>query len=96
MACYNLSLKNEKEFYTILQKRDPDIIIKMVKCVLKATEKQQNKVDIFDITFDDTSEMLFSIQQDQYETLLENCIKDLEKAEEYELCGKIKSIILKA
>lgn len=95
MACYNLSLKNEKEFYDLLKKHDPDIVIKMVSCVLNAVEKQHDKVDIFDITFNDTSEMLFSIEKNQYEILLQNCIKDLEKIEEYELCGKIKNVISK-
>ena len=92
MACHVLFLKNETEFYSLLRERDPDLILKMIKCVLNAIRHKRDRVDIFDITFKDTTEMVFSIDQDQYKTILKNCLGDLEKMEEYELCAEIKKI----
>lgn len=90
MACHCLHLRNQREFLTLMKERNTDIIIKMVKCVLSASKRNRDKIDIFDITFKDMSSMLFSIDKDQYNELLKNCLDDLIKVEEYELCADIQ------
>ena len=32
MACHCLHLKDSKEFFKLLKDRDPDLVLKMVKC----------------------------------------------------------------
>jgi hypothetical protein len=76
-----------------MKSRDSDIIMKMVKCVLSAAKRNKDKIDIFEITFRDMSELTFSIDKPQYRDLLSNCMDDLIKMEEYELCGEIKKIL---
>jgi hypothetical protein len=34
--------------------------------------------------------MIFTIDKSQYQDLLKNCLDDLIKVEDYELCGEIK------
>jgi hypothetical protein len=70
--------------------RDSDLIMKMVKCVLSAAKRNKAKIDIFDISFKDMSSMLFTIDKQQYSDMLQNCMDDLIKIEEYELCAEIK------
>ncbi len=93
MACHYLYLKNSDEFYSLMKKRDSDLIIKMVKCVMSASKRNKDKIDIFDITFKNTEEMTFSIERKQYKELLTNCLEDMVKIEEYELCAEMKKII---
>jgi len=90
MACHYLYLKDQREFFTLMKERDSDIIMKMVKCVLSAAKRNKDKIDIFDISFKDMSGMVFTIDKKQYNDLLKNCMNDLIKIEEYELCGEIK------
>lgn len=92
MACHCLHLKNASEFYTLLKQRDPDLIKKMVKCVMSAYKRNKANIDIFDITFKDMSELTFNIERSQYSELLSNCLKDMIEVEEYELCADIKKI----
>jgi hypothetical protein len=73
-----------------MKSRDTDLIMKMVKCVISASKRNKAKIDIFDISFKDMSSMLFTIDKPQYKDLLKNCLDDLIKIEEYELCGEIK------
>lgn len=89
MACDCLKMKNPDEFSELIKKRDIGLIVKMVRCVLNAKKRKLKKVDMFDVTFNDRSSLLFSISEDQYNELLTGCIKDLEKVEEYELCAEI-------
>ena len=70
--------------------RDIDLVMKMVKCVLSASRRNKDKIDIFDISFKDMSSMVFSIDKSQYKELLKNCLDDLIKIEEYELCAEIQ------
>ena len=70
--------------------RDIDIVMKMVKCVLSASKRNKEKIDIFDITFKNLDSMIFTIEKSQYKDLLKNCLDDLIKVEEYELCAEIK------
>ena len=77
MACHCLHLKNASEFYTLLKQRDPDLIKKMVKCVMSAYKRNKADIDIFDITFKDMSELTFNIERSQYSELLSNCLKDM-------------------
>ena len=90
MACHCLYLKDQREFFTLMKGRDTDLIMKMVKCVLSASKRNRDKIDIFDISFKDMSGMVFTIEKSQYKDLLKNCLDDLIKIEEYELCAEIK------
>lgn len=90
MACHCLHLKNANEFYLLLKQRDPDLVVKMVKCVLSAAKRSKKSIDIFDITFKDMSELIFTIDRSQYNELLSNCLDDLIKIEAYELCAEVK------
>lgn len=93
MACDCLRIKNPEEFSKLMRDRDIRLITKMVKCILNAKKKNKKKVDIFDVTFNDKSSLLLTIDENQYNELLSNYLKDLEKAEEYELCaGVMKSL----
>jgi len=90
MACHCLYLKDQREFFSLMKERDSDLIMKMVKCVLSASKRNKAKIDIFDISFKDMSGMVFTIDKSQYKDLLKNCLEDLIKFEEYELCSEIK------
>lgn len=96
MACHVLFLKNEEEFFGMLRNRNPELILKMCKSVLTAIRHKRKKIDIFDITFKDTSGMVFTIDEDQYTTILKNCLADMELIEEYELCAEMKKVIDRA
>ncbi len=93
MACWVLHLKDSREFYSLLKARDPEMILKMVKCVLSAYKRNKDSIDIFDITFKNMDELTFTIEKSQYTDLLSNCLDDLIAIEEYELCAEIKKII---
>ena len=93
MACHCLTLKNSREFYALLKGRDPDIILKMVKCVLSAYKRDKEYIDIFDITFKNLDGLIFTVDKSQYVELLNNCLDDLVEIEEYELCAEIKKIL---
>ena len=95
MACHCLYLKDQREFFTLMKSRDPELIMKMVKCVLSATKRNKAKIDIFDVSFKDMSSMLFTIDKSQYNEMLNNCMEDLIKIEEYELCAEIKKVTAK-
>jgi hypothetical protein len=95
MACHCLHLKNAAEFYSLLKRRDPAMILKMVKCVLSASKRNKPQIDIFDITFQTLDELTFSIEKSQYKEMLKNCMDDLIKMEEYELCAEIQKILKK-
>jgi lipid II:glycine glycyltransferase (peptidoglycan interpeptide bridge formation enzyme) len=96
MACHTLFLTSQSEFFNKLKSREPDLVIKMVKCVLNAIKRKRDKVDIFDITFKDTSELVFSLEKNQYHDLLKNYLNDLIAIEEYEICAEIKKQLDKA
>ena len=53
-------------------------------------------IDIFDISFKDTSSMIFTMAKTEYTTFLSNCLADLIKVEEYELCADVHKIISKS
>ena len=76
-----------------MKDRDPDMILKMVKCVLSAYKRNKDGIEIFDITFKDMSGMVFNIEKSQYTELLGNCLDDLIAIEEYEICAEVKKII---
>lgn len=95
MACHCLYLEDASEFWKMMKERESDLIMKMVKCVMSASKRNKDKIDIFDIVFKDTSELTFSIEKKQYKELLTNCIKDMVKIEEYELCAAMQKEINK-
>jgi hypothetical protein len=86
-------LKDQREFLQLMKERDSELILKMVKCVLSAYKRNKDGIDIFDITFKDMSGMIFNIEKSQYTELLSNCLDDLIKVEEYELCAEVKKIL---
>jgi hypothetical protein len=63
--------------------------------VLSAAKRGKDKIDIFEITFRTMEELTFSIEKSQYKEMLKNCMDDLIKMEEYELCAEIQKIIKK-
>ena len=38
-------------------------------------------------------ELVFSIDKSQYKEMLDNCMEDMIKIEEYELCAEIKKVL---
>ena len=95
MACHCLHLKDSIEFFALLKQRDPDLISKMVRCVISAVKRGKDKIDIFEITFKNMDELTFGIDQSQYKEMLGNCMDDLIAMEEYELCAEVKKILEK-
>ncbi len=95
MACHTLYMKDEKEFLLRMKERDPDIILKMVKCVLSAHKRKVNKLNIFEIVFKDTSYMVFAMDKKEFKNFLSNCLQDMINIEEYEICAEIKKILSK-
>lgn len=93
MACHSIFISNEKEFLTKLKDRDPDLIIKMVKCVISAHKRKRPSITIFDVTFKDTSSLSFKMEKKEYKEFLSNCLQDMVDIEEYEICSEIKKII---
>lgn len=93
MACHCLTLKDSREFFDLLKSREPDMILKMVKCVLSAYKRNKDGIDIFDITFKNMDALVFNIEKSQYTELLGNCLDDLIAMEQYELCADIKKIL---
>ena len=47
MACHCLTLKDAHEFYSLLKQREPDLVLKMVKCVLSAQKRNKENIDIW-------------------------------------------------
>jgi hypothetical protein len=95
MACHCLYLRDKAEFFNMMKERDSELIMKMVKCVLSASKRNKAKIDIFDISFKDTSSMIFTIDRIQYKDLLTKCLDDMIGIEEYELCAEMKKQINK-
>jgi hypothetical protein len=94
MKCKQLSLKDPREFYLLLEEqRDPDLIKTMVECIIDAHKNDKTNVDVFDITFENGIGLVFGINKSQYKTFLSNCIEDMIEIEEFELCSEIKKII---
>ena len=93
MACHCLYLKDASEFYSLLKSRDPELIMKMVKCVLSASKRNKDNIDIFDISFKNLDSLVFTIEKSQYKELLSNCLEDLIALEEYELCAEVKKVM---
>ena len=93
MACHTIYMKDEKEFFLRMKERDPEIIYKMVKCVLSAYKRKIAKLNIFEVVFKDTSYMVFAMQKSEFKNFLNNCLQDMVNIEEYELCAEIKKIV---
>lgn len=93
MACHCLYLENAGDFYLLLKNRDSETMKKMVKCVLSASRRKKDNIDVFDITFADQSSMQFSIEKKEYKTFMKNTLEDMIKIEEYELCAQMKKFI---
>jgi hypothetical protein len=86
-------MKDQTEFFTKMKNRDPEIVIKMVKCVLSAHKRKKPNINIFEITFKDMSTFEFGMEKTEYKNFLSNCLEDMIKIEEYEICAEIKKVI---
>lgn len=95
MASYVLFMKDENEFFNKLKERDPDMIYKMVKSVLHAIKYKKPKLDLFEVMFKNTDILTFTIEKDQYHSIIEKCMDDMVKAEQYEMCAKIRDVLNK-
>lgn len=95
MACHYLTFDTSADFFKALKQRDSDLILKMVKCVLSAEKRKKESIDIFEMTFKNLDSLTFTVAKDQYQELLNNCLEDLIKIEEYELCAEITKILNK-
>lgn len=93
MACYNIRLKNREDFIELIRSRDPEMVISMVNCVLRAIESKKKKVDIIQVKFDTGEGMMISASQEDYKNLLEKCKEDLIELEEFELCAEIQKAL---
>jgi len=93
MACHTIYMKDEKEFFLRMKDRDPEIIYKMVKCVLSAYKRKVNKLNIFEVVFKDTNYMVFAMDRKEFKNFLNNCLQDMINIEEYEICAEIKKIV---
>lgn len=92
MACNSLTVNNFQEFLQLMEDRDADLVLKMVKCVLKAYKQNKKQVDIFEINIENGEQVIYSMEKHQYVEFLDECIQDLIQMEEYELCNNIKQI----
>lgn len=92
MASYYLFMENNTEFLTRMKDKEPELIIKLVRCVLSAIKRRKNAIDVFEITFRDHSNLLFSIDKTQYYECLQNYMSKLVELEEYELCAEIVKV----
>jgi len=88
-------MKDEKEFFLRMKERDPEIIYKMVKCVLSAYKRKIKSLNIFEVVFKDTTYMIFAMDKSEFKTFLGNCLQDMINIEEYEICADIKKVISK-
>lgn len=95
MACHTIFMADEREFFKRVKERDPELILKMVKCVISAHKRKVNSLNIFEIVFKDTSYMMFSMEKSEFKNFLTNCMQDMINIEEYEICAQIKKIISK-
>lgn len=95
MACHTIYMKDEREFFLRMKERDPEIILKMVKCVLSAYKRKVNKLNIFEVVFKDTSYMVFAMERKEFKNFLNNCLNDMINIEEYEICAEIKKVVNK-
>jgi hypothetical protein len=85
-------MKDEKEFYAKFKERDPDLLLKAAKSVIKAARRRRPKITIFEVTFKDGSELSFNIEQEEYLAFLNSLVEDLVKMDEpevYLLCAEI-------
>jgi 7,8-dihydro-6-hydroxymethylpterin-pyrophosphokinase len=86
-------MKDEKEFFLRMKDRDPEIILKMVKCVLSAHKRKIKQLNIFEVIFKDSSYMTFAMDKKEFKNFLNNCLQDMINIEEYEICAEIKKIV---
>lgn len=93
MACHTIFMKDQKEFFSRMKERDPEIIFKMVKCVLSAYKRKVKSLNIFEVVFKDTTYMIFAMDKSEFKTFLSNCLQDMINIEEYEICAEIKKIV---
>ena len=95
MAAHVVTFKNMQEFFQKMKDRDSDMIRKMAKTVIHAVNTNRKKIDVFQVIFSTTGEYIFTLDSDQYLNCLRNCMDDMIRIEEYELCSQIRDILQK-
>jgi hypothetical protein len=96
MAAYYIFRKSDTEFYNeIYKERNPELIIKLVKCVINAFKRKKKSIDVFEVTFKNTEQLTYTINKDSYIECLENYMPDLIQWEEFEICAEVHKIITK-
>lgn len=96
MAAFYIFRKTDTEFYNeIYKERNPELILKLVKCVINAFKRKKKSIDVFEVTFKNTEQLVYTINKENYIECLENYMPDLIQWEEYELCAEIHKIITK-
>jgi hypothetical protein len=83
---------SQREFLERMSNKDPDLILKIVKCVLSAVKRKRKSIDIFEVTFKNTEQMTFSCNEESYMMCLNSYMNDLIEMEEYELCAEIQKL----
>ena len=95
MAAYYLFMKDPREFYNKLKGRDPEMITKMDKSALHGIKNKKDKIDLFEVNFKDTTTLTFTIEKDQFLEIIKNCLDDMIKLENYELCAQMRDVLNK-
>jgi hypothetical protein len=95
MACHYIRFANHLEFKKALEERDPDLVMKLVKCVISASKRNKDKINVFDVYFNNTDMLTYTVEKHSYGEVLEKCLNDMILIEEYELCAEIVKILNK-
>lgn len=95
MACHYIFLKDEISFVEKMANKEPELIVKIVKCVLSAIKRKRKSIDIFEITFKDTTQMTFTITKDNYKECLLTYLDvliEMDEQDMYLLCAEIQKV----
>lgn len=94
VANWYLFYENEKEFYHAFKdKRDPNLIRKLAKSVISAVSKKLDHINVFEVTFKDSSSQLYIVRD--FHKTLSQCMQDMIDIEDYEICAKIRDTLNK-
>lgn len=94
MAYYKIKTKSDDEFLEMLKERDEALVTAMVNGVLDAVEKGMKKVDLIEVQLGDMKgHYVVTAIAKEYSKMLESCLEDMVRFENYELCAKIKKYL---
>lgn len=96
MASYYLSYDTENDFYKdLLTNKNPNLIKKIVKCVLSAHKRKKKEIEIFEVTFKNQQLIMpYKITQINYLKCLSRHLDGMIHLEEYELCAQMRDAII--